>query len=505
MKKLIVLLFYSYIEVACGTGHSALLDAVIRFQNGYTDTNALQVIYAAARSNDCDAVTTRCMGIYTLHMGMIGDAAVCQGGIGALCSRYPDADVTRLIRELNLMPPPCPTCNGTGSIADKDVLVCYTCNGTGKCLRCDGYGKIAYCPNHHCRTVYTYPKFNIRGNYELALWENESSIHCPACRKNGVKSVLVFQKCTDCSQTGKCPQCRGTGSHGAQAKFTRCPTCGGVPKSINQGAAKNGIIRLCQDTRLTLQKAVDCATAYAAAMGIVNGQARLEALSVCLAKYDGAFNLAMVEEARNGMSKEIGEIEKRRAKEERERLEREQQLAEEKEQMVKSHESLLNALRATVSKRTALIQIRRFIEEKPDSPVIAEAKILATDIEAQVAELNRIAKRNRSILIGCGAIVGLAFVAWLVSCVRFTRPAEYVIPVTGPREAPTQSKIPFNPAASKAPSPLPHLRILLAKQVGTPEADAVACPECGAWLECPPDLGGEDVVCASCQKAFHVE
>ena len=493
MKRFIVLLLSVCAEIVYGSDYPALLEAITKYQDNASETNALQVIVATARSNDCEAVTARCMGIYTLHMGANGNATVCQNGLGALVNRYPDSDVTKQLRQLDLFPSPCPTCQGIGSLAGNNGFVCQTCKGTGKCPKCDGGGEFKYCPYHACRKMYTHK--TLKGNW--------GKRYCPNCLKQGKSTELILKNCTDCSQTGKCPQCRGSGKQGDSTKFTRCPTCNGIPRKINTTVAQTALVKLCRDTKDTLQRGVDCEKAYAETLRIENPQARLEALNTCLTKYEGAFNLAMVQEARDILSKDVAKAEQLWAKEEKARLARERELAEQKVQTLKQHQLLMRTIRAATSKRAALLEIRKFIEENPESPVIVEARLLATEIEQTVAAENRAAKRIRNLVIGCVGAIMLAVVAWLVSCIKFTRPREVEIPVKFPKATPPQ-KIPFRPATQETAA-APRLRVLLPKQANTLEENAVACPECGAWLESPADVAEEDVVCASCHKAFHIQ
>ncbi|MDD4621827.1 MAG: hypothetical protein PHG71_01165, partial [Kiritimatiellae bacterium] len=59
------------------TKYPYILDAVAQYMQDYSDTNALQVIFETARSDDHEAVVTHCMAIYTLHMGKENRASVC--------------------------------------------------------------------------------------------------------------------------------------------------------------------------------------------------------------------------------------------------------------------------------------------------------------------------------------------------------------------------------------------------------------------------------------------
>ena len=47
-------------------------------------------------------------------------------------------------------------------------------------------------------------------------------------------------------------------------------------------------------------------------------------------------------------------------------------------------------------------------------------------------------------------------------------------------------------------------KILSPVTIDTPQDNVVACAECGALIDCPPDVHEEDVICGVCQKAFHV-
>jgi hypothetical protein len=431
------------VQAAFGTDYATLLTAVRNYKASASDTNALQTIYDVARARGADDVVSRCMAIYTLHMGIAGNDTVCQGGYQSLRSRYPKSDVTAQIQRLDLFPRPCPTCQGTGVIQKENETECSRCDGTGKCSKCGGAG-------------------TIRG---LVL--RGSTLEPPRF------------KCTACGGSGTCPICNGTPKRTITSN-QRCPDCGGVPKRINPVAAKNGLVGLCNDLEDVLSNTIDCEKSFADAMRLGEIDKRVAALNECLIKYKKALNLPEV--------KKLCED-----------LVRQQQTKE------KQQEELLRTIRTSASKPAALIEIKNFLSENPDSPVIVEARLLAAEIEQAVNEEIRAAKILYWAKIGCGAIFVLAVLAWLASGIRVSWSKEIIVPSQLPRDTPSR-KIPFTPASKKTPVASKHRTLHPRRNDATlPETDSAACPECGAALSCPPDVANETVVCAVCRKAFYID
>lgn len=481
-----------------------LLEALESYQTGYSDTNALQVIYNVARSEDHEEVVTRCMGIYTLHMGSVGNASLCQGGFLAIRNRYPDATVIQYLQRLDLFPEPCPTCNGTGSVQIEKNTVCETCKNTGRCTKCVGYGEYKFCT--YCRQIWTYPQlkrlpYPVGDPQRYYKW-------CYNCypREETTKrryasktqpTLLQVKKCTDCSGTGKCPQCRGM--QGATTAFKKCPTCLGVSKGVRTTAARQGLIELCRDTTTIMRHTIGIEKAYEAAMSIEDAAERLSALKACLETYPASISREQVSLAIEEQKTAIDALKRQEEQNARE-------LALAKEQEVQRQNEMLQSIRRTQSKRAALAELRQFLSDNPDTPSLVEARLLLAELEDAVAAEEQRSKRNRWILIGVGSLIVAAILASILNAVTFTRKVEVMIPITQKREV-VQRKIPLKrnlPAQMTEPRAELEPKILSPVTIDTPQENIVACAECGALIDCPPDVHEEDVICGVCQKAFHV-
>ena len=507
MKKLIVVVFFAYVIASVGAEYTLLLEAVEKCQIGYSDQDAVDIILKVARSEDYEEVVTRCMGIYTLQMGAKGDAGRCQSGFQSVCNRYPDSDVVRQLRELSIFPSPCPACKGIGVVQKISVSECSSCRNSGSCRRCNGTGTVKG------------KNIGLMGRRRVGLWKTKRNIY----DRYGHRSVIYDYgqnennspsdnrrdiKCPVCKGRGVCTSCKGSPNK-ERLVNVKCPTCNGVSKGINISAARAGLIRLCQDTKEMLQKAVDCENAYIEAMLIEEPHKQLELLNSCIAKYDGAFNLSMVYEARDDLNKQC-------AQEKRDRFDRAKEVVAEKQKKAKevsltkrqtyeAHKDALRWISGTTCNYAALLEITRFLEENPDTPLIVEAQLLKGSLENKMAAERKAAKRKRNLLMGCGGVACLIFLWWLVSAVKSKRPAEVQIPVMSEIE-PEQRKIPFRPSEPLSAGSIQksRLRVLFEASSNTPEDNVVSCPECGALVDSPPEVQEEDVVCSVCQKAFHV-
>ena len=407
MKFLSGSLFFALsVVIAHGDAdYAVLLEAVKKYQNGYSDANALQIINNAARSEDYEAVVTRCMVIYALHMGTSGNVAKCQGGVQVICNRYPNSEVASQLRQLSLFPSPCETCQGIGTVPITSVSGCSACENSGKCRRCGGVGTVkgAALKGRTRIGVWRYnhggvgDRHTYRGAEDRTFYHDYGSGTPEPTERPDIK-------CSVCRGSGNCPTCDGIPAK-EHSSTTSCPTCNGVANGIDSTVAKNYLMRICQDTKDSLQKAVDCESAYTSAMQSDDPQQRSAALKACLVKYEGAFNLAMVSEAQ----KSAAEMEQKR-------LISEQQTRE-------KHANLLQVIRDTKSRRAAMIEIQKFLEDKPDSPMIVEARLLAAEIAQHLADQNKAAKREQNMLVGCAALVGFALLVWFVSCIKSARPA----------------------------------------------------------------------------------
>lgn len=483
--------------------YPALLEAVKTFEGNFSDQAALNRIYEAAKADDHEAVVTRCMGLYTLVMGATGKAATCQGGLQAITSRYPQSEVAVALGNLGLFPSPCEACQGTGVISQQKPVSCETCKNTGICTKCDGHGEYRYCSFHKCRKIWTLTEIeklpHPPSHPDYSQW-------CYACypKSNGGRAfkaqptALSVRKCVDCSGTGKCPQCRG--QTGSVTSNQKCPSCQGIPKGVNATVAQTALVKLCQETREFLQKAVSCEEAFAAALKEESPERRLAALNACLAQYEGALTLPKVLEARDALTQNVAQLDQQREEQARLRTVQAEEQAAQRQQLADQHRELLSVIRSTPSKTAALIEIRNFLSENPQTPVLVEARLLTAEIEQALAAEANAKVRNRYVVIGCGSVIGLAFLAWIVSCIKIARPKEIVIAQQAPPRDNTPRKIPSHAAAQRAQ----QLPVLQPKRLTTPPEWEAACPECGALLECPEDICEMDVFCSVCRKPFHV-
>ena len=516
MKRKIVssMLFVFADMVACAdTTYPELLAALKNYQANYADTNAFEVIYGVARSEGHQDVVTRCMGIYTLHMGAMGNAAVCQGGFLSIRNRHPSSPVIEYLHNLDLFPEPCSTCGGTGSVQYEKSAICSTCSNSGKCTKCEGYGEYKYCG--FCRKTWTIPQLN---RLPRPVYDGDRyHVWCYQCypssasrqRAYGKKEPTRLQqkKCTDCSSTGKCPQCRGR--QGTTSGFRKCPTCAGVPaKGVRTAAARQGLVELCRDTTALLQQTVDCEKSFQDALELDDAKKRVSALKGCLDAYPVALNREQVSAM---LAEQMHKLEALT----QEKEQRERKLALAKEQEAQRQKESLQAIRDTQSKRAALAAIQQFLIDHPDASNSVEARLLLAELkeavaaeDAALAAHQKKAKRTRWLLLGAGILISAGILLkFIVNAIAATRKVEVMIPVTSKRQ-PVRSPTPLprqepppqhvSPAYASAP------RVLAAVTINTPAEQVVACAECGVLVDCPPDVQHEDVICGVCQKAFHV-
>jgi len=317
-------------------------------------------------------------------------------------------------------------------------------------------------------------------------------------------TLLHVQKCTDCSSTGKCPQCRG--SQGTTTTFKKCPTCFGVSKGVRSTVARQGLIELCRDTAAILRQTIDCEKAYEDAMAIEDEVQRLSALKVCLETYPASISREQVSLAVDEQTTAINAMKQQNEtlKRQDEQNARERAMAKEKE--VQRQQEILQSIRRTQSKRAALAELRQFLGDNPDTSSLVEARLLFSELEEAVAAEEQRAKRNRWLMIGVGSLIVAAILASVLNAVTFTRKIEIMIPVTPKRDV-VQRNIPLKRNVPAAPSALkvePEPKVMRPVTINTPQENIVACAECGALIDCPPVVREEDVICGVCQKAFHV-
>lgn len=495
MRKLflsVVVFLSAAFILNANTDYASLLDAVGKFQKGYSDTNALKVINDVVHSGACDELRALCESIYTLHMGAAGDEVACREGVNAISDRYANSVVVRLLGVLELFPEPCAECLATGNANKQKDLLCNACSNTGKCITCGGYCQFKICPN--CSQIFTHDVLIKMG------YPNWDRNFCPNCQaKQAVK--LTVTPCEKCKQLGICPQCQGAAGKTHKA----CPICKGNSKSVDRFAAQCGLERFCKDTKAALTKAVECEKEYAEILKISDPGKKLAALNECLAKYDGAYNIALLLEARSRLAKQMTELEALGNKEEEMRLEHEKRLAEQKQGEIKAHHSFLSKLRQEKSKRVALIELRKYLAENPESPVIADARILGAEMEVQLRAENIAAKRWWHFGIGCLAIVVLGFLTRALSSTRSRLPQKVVIPDMPDA---TFDEYETSPASTVKPEVVandkPSIIVVYPVTVDTPETNMIACAECGDLMECAPEVTQEIVICYSCKKAFRV-
>ncbi|HRT30550.1 MAG TPA: hypothetical protein P5527_12215, partial [Kiritimatiellia bacterium] len=318
---------------------------------------------------------------------------------------------------------------------------------------------------------------------------------------------LQQKKCTDCSSTGKCPQCRGR--QGTTSGFRKCPTCAGVPaKGVRTAAARQGLVELCRDTTALLQQTVDCEKSFQDALELDDAKKRVSALKGCLDAYPVALNREQVSAM---LAEQMHKLEALT----QEKEQRERKLALAKEQEAQRQKESLQAIRDTQSKRAALAAIQQFLIDHPDASNSVEARLLLAELkeavaaeDAALAAHQKKAKRTRWLLLGAGILISAGILLkFIVNAIAATRKVEVMIPVTSKRQPvrpptplPRQEPPPqhVSPAYASAP------RVLAAVTINTPAEQVVACAECGVLVDCPPDVQHEDVICGVCQKAFHV-
>ena len=477
------------------TDYQTLLEAVKKYQDGFSDTNALQTIYTVARSDDYEELVTRCMGIYTLHMGAIGNAGACQGGCQALINRHPESEVAKKLRDLPLFQDACSICQGLGVVKKNSIQDCSTCLNTGRCGKCAGSGRVN-------RGVTGLRGPVSRSGGSSTTWQTGGNIIFRSTTRGYSRSVgsgnlsdssdPTTIQCSECRGSGRCPACLGDPKK-ERLVNVRCPSCFGVSKGVNLNVVQNNLAYLCRDAVRALGLAIGCEGAFSEINGIkIEGIKDLykqsEALDVALNKYDIAFNAELLTDLKKGVTTKIEETEKG--------------TREAKDRILKEHSALLIKIRGFSSKQLSLTEMRKFIDENPDSPLLAEAKLTAVELEDQLKKESREKDLKRNIMIGGISLGVLLFVVWFLTCFKVTW-VRYTY-VGRSKKNPGKRNSPNEPVyLPSGMSPTGNIRLDF-QTVSDNEANSVVCPECGAMLNCPRNIREENVICAGCNKAFHV-
>jgi len=375
--------------------YSKLLEMSKRYQNGYSDKEGLAQILEKAKEGDYEELVTRCMVVYTLHMGAIGDVATCQSAFQSLCHRYPDSEAARYLKSLSLFPAPCNVCQGVGIIQQTAMGECSQCNNSGKCGRCKGEGKIAW----------------------LVL--------------KGLSDPGTKMRCPECRGKGTCNICKGYPDR-EHVSGKKCPSCNGIVKRVDEVIAKNGLIRATQDLCDTLQSGVECEIALGKALKMEDRTKQIDALSDCLVKYKNAFNIEVVRDTKIALEKEEAELKKKY------------------EILRRHHETLLKEMQNMNSGRAALEAVRDFMEKNPQSPLFEQASLIVIDLQKRILhEANK--ERRKQLLFEVLVVFAFfALIAWSLSGARIIIRREYKF--SGQKDETFPDRFPTKPnARAKCP------------------------------------------------------
>ena len=482
-----------------------LLTSVRNFQSSnYTSKDDMTTILAVAKSEDYESLVVQCMVVYTLYAASIGEAGTCQAGFQSVCKRYPTSDAVLYLRHTLSFSEPCKACFGVGLVQQKSTQGCLTCNQTGICTECAGKGKIK-------------AKTGLRGPVRIGTWYAKTRVYradgsytderTPVANFGNGQNADPDRsdtRCPVCSGTGKCRSCKGS-PLASTVLNVPCRVCDGKAREINTSMARAGLTGSTKGLYDLVRQAVDCEAAFAKAMLERDPYKQLDALNVCLTTYEKAVNIDVVRDAKNELETDVIAFKKLSESEEAARVAKKAQQDEQKRVLLQQHEDILLAIQTAKVPRVALEQIQTFLADNPDSPVVVKAKLLLAEAEQRVADEQKIEQRNRYIALGVVALVVLAVLGWLLSCIRFTKKVEITkIELTPPnrfRPPLEEKKIPFRPRnGASAATPV----VLQRATSATANENYVECPECGALLECDSSVHNTVVVCASCEKAFNV-
>lgn len=395
MKKIIAfgLLFITTTTFAIDYQQS--LDHLKRYQDGFSDMEAVSHILSLAKSDEHPEIVTHAMALYTLHAASVSETKICLSAYREALNRYPNAKAILHLKSLNLFPDACSTCAGTGFIDQQQEKACRACNRTGKCPRCKGTGRI-----------------------EDSGLSRSSSSSRPTTR------VSFDTRCLTCRGTGDCGACGGNPVTAVATKVP-CTTCNNKKEKINTDIAQEGLIRLTQSFRDVLQEALDCEKAYQKAIELTDAKKQLEALELCRTKYNKATNYKLIREKISEATKKANVLfldqERLRKESDAEKARLAVQKAKEDIQLAKlakQHEELLYNIRSIEKTAFALKSLQAFITENPKSPALQKAKLLRDELEARLEEEQADATRKTYIYIGSGVFLLVCFLCWLASCIK---------------------------------------------------------------------------------------
>jgi hypothetical protein len=429
-------------------------------------TAGLPDILDAAKSDDDDDIVTRCMALYALRAGTLGNTALCQSAFQSLCNRHPDCETVKYLKSLALFPEPCKRCGGVGKIESVEETNCYNCRGTGLCPRCGGVGKI---------------------NWQSLNGTSHTHVEMPAFT------------CPVCRGSGKCRVCLGSPTHQTKS-FVKCPECNGIAKGVDRAKAASGFIKVGSELSAILKDANDCAAEYTAAMELKNPEEQLKALTACQKAHPKAVNASAIKETLKNVQTAVAEQKKK--------------AAEQKREITETHSKELENIRVsseTAPAAVALQQLNSFVASNPDSPLIKEARQLQSDLEAKAAAERKSKEEHKRWIWTGVALGGLFALTWLASFIKENFFRKQVVHVRRPRQSDVDQ------SAVKADSKIEFssdLHDFVAQQLTatlepatkqTPQADRVVCPDCGAELECPPAIRNQTVTCSACHQTFKVQ
>jgi len=366
------------------TKYPYILDAVAQYKQSYSDTNALQVIFETARSDDHEAVVTHCMAIYTLHMGKENRASVCQGGYKAILTRYPDSDIARQMRALSLFPDPCPTCKGLGVVQKQSVSACSSCLNSGQCNKCGGTGRVRHggvglrgpVPRgNHIQSSITF--YNPGGN--VIYRSRQRNYARASSAPSAIPQITI--PCSNCRGTGRCPVCYGEPKK-ARMVNVRCPSCNGVAKGISTAVAESALATVCENTAKLLNMAIDCENSFLEICEMTDLFKQQEMLADAIKRHEKAFNLDLLFGLKDEVDKQAAGLRK------------EAEAAAQKK--ITEHKALFEKIRALSDKQIALEEINAFLAGKPESPLKKDFELHAKELHQKLLKNKKTPRENAS-------------------------------------------------------------------------------------------------------------